>query len=118
MAARSDMMTIGQTSPYRRHDGASAPAKTFTRPAPAHAPVPPPATEQVLEPEGTFVPSEKHQITLTEAELWHMFVTFSGLLGAGSENEMDLKVAIRLAKSLRRMGITCPAGDALLASRK
>ena len=60
----------------------------------------------------------KTRVTMTEDQLWHLFLTMDSICGAGSENEMDEEVAFMLARALRARGITSQASEMWLCGSR
>jgi len=57
---------------------------------------------------------EKIRVTMTEDDLWHLYITMDGLCAAGSMNDDDRRLALLLARALARRGMGCPGVDAWL----
>jgi hypothetical protein len=60
-----------------------------------------------------FPEDEKARVRLSFGQLWHIYETFSGLVGAGSECARDVEMRNWAASALLRRGWTCPAIDGL-----
>lgn len=60
----------------------------------------------------------KTRVTMTEDQLWHLFVTMDGICAAGSENETDEEVTIMLARALHARGITSHASEMWLLGNR
>ena len=47
----------------------------------------------------------KTRVSMTEDQLWHIFITFEDVLGAGSINKADEEIGKLLARALLRRGV-------------